>query len=99
MEYVVGSSQIRSTSDHKYASKKGSFDATTIVHEANDGSFSANPSAREYVLANHQTMSLMDLSEVTGVRYTTIAEFLRIRGLVANRYSRKRRNLQPIWTK
>jgi hypothetical protein len=48
------------------------------------------------VLANHLTMSLMDLSEATGVAYGSIHEFLRRNGRVANRYLRKRRNLHPF---
>jgi len=60
------------------------------------GTFSDTSGAREFVLANHATLSLTDLSERSGVAYSSVAAFLAARGLAANRYSRKRFNLLPL---
>jgi hypothetical protein len=59
-----------------------------------DKTFSQCPQAEVFVLANYRTMSIRDLTVATTVAYHNVAEFLRRRGLMADRYTLKRRNIE-----
>jgi hypothetical protein len=59
-----------------------------------DKTFSECPEAREFVLANHKTMSLRDMTVATQVAYHNIAQFMYKRGLMADRYTVKRRTIE-----
>ena len=67
---------------------RGTEGFTAVLH--------GNTEAQEYILANYRGMALLDLSRETKVRYTVIAEFLRKRGLYANRHTVKRYNVRAF---
>ena len=58
--------------------------------------FQEKPEMRQIVLDNYKTHTLSQLVELTNIKYKTLAEFLRIRGLKADRFAKKRENLQPL---
>ena len=58
--------------------------------------FTQCPDMKQVVLDNYKTMSLKQLEHLTHIKYKTIAEFLRLRGLQADRYAKKRINIQPL---
>lgn len=59
-----------------------------------DKTFTQLPQARDFVLANYTTMSIRDLAVATTVAYHNVAEFLRRRGLLADRHTTKRQNVR-----
>lgn len=56
--------------------------------------FTQCPGASEFVLAHYRTKSIKDLAIATGVAYANVAEFLRRRGLLADRYTTKAANVR-----
>lgn len=68
----------------------------TLAAPPETGLLSTRPGAEAFILANYTTMSLMQLSRETKVRYANISQFLARRKLKANRYGLKRRNLHPF---
>jgi hypothetical protein len=56
--------------------------------------FSERPGALEYVTTHHKTKSIADLSRETGVAYASVAQALFSRGLMADRYTVKRRTIE-----
>lgn len=58
--------------------------------------FTECPEAREFVLENYRTMSIKEMSAATGVRYHNVARLLETKGLMADRYTKKRQYVAVV---
>src|SRR4051794_12253583 len=58
--------------------------------------FSERPGSLQYVIDHHRQQSIMQLSRSTGVAYANVAEALRRRDLMADRYTRKGATLRAV---
>lgn len=66
------------------------------IVEGATATFTEKPEARDYVLKHYRDRSLRQLSQETGVKYQSVASFLKSKGLTANRFREKRTNLEPF---
>ena len=67
----------------------------TTTYDKGNYTFTEKPEMAQVVFDNYEQLSIVQLVELTDIKYTLMAAFLENRGLVANRYATKRKNIKP----
>lgn len=68
----------------------------TRTYDKGNYTFTEKPEMEQVVLDNCERLSIVQLAELTDIKYASVASFLESRGLVANRYASKRKSIKPL---